>query len=117
MLPKKDGIALGFIDPFDFPLGTTKLDPGDALVLYTDGVNEAMNGDRKMFTTSAIGNTLRSISNGEGAEEICETVIHTVDEFVHGAPQSDDITLLVIRYCGPECSKIHAAPLQLSVPA
>jgi len=65
-----------------------------------------------MFTTSAIGNTLRTISNGKRAEEICETVINKFDEFVHGAPQSDDITLFVIRYCGPEYSNICTAPSQ-----
>jgi serine phosphatase RsbU (regulator of sigma subunit) len=116
MLQKKGGIALGFIDPYDFTVGTIKLEPGDALVLYTDGVNEAMNGERKMFTTSAIGNTLRTISDGKPAEEICETIINKVEEFVQGAPQSDDITLVVIRYCGPEASKASADPLQLSVP-
>jgi sigma-B regulation protein RsbU (phosphoserine phosphatase) len=116
MLQKKGGIALGFIDPYDFTVGTIKLEPGDALVLYTDGVNEAMNGDRRMFTTSAIGDTLRTISKDNPADRICQTIIGKVDEFVHGAPQSDDITLVVIRYCGPEASKASADPLQLSVP-
>jgi serine phosphatase RsbU (regulator of sigma subunit) len=116
MLQKKGGIALGFIDQYDFPVGTIKLDPGDALVLYTDGVNEAMNRDRQMFTTSAIGDTLRAISNGKPALWICEKIISKVDEFVHGAPQSDDITLVVIRYCGLEGSKASADPLQLNGP-
>jgi sigma-B regulation protein RsbU (phosphoserine phosphatase) len=115
MLQKKGGIALGFIDPYDFTVGTIKLDPGDALVLYTDGVNEAMNRDHQMFTTSAIGDTLRAISTGNPADRICETIISKVDEFVHGAPQSDDITLVVIRYCGPDGSKASADALQLTV--
>ncbi len=115
MLQKKGGIALGFIDPYDFTVGTIKLDPGDALVLYTDGVNEAMNPDHQMFTTSAIGDTLRTISNGNPADRICETIIGKVDEFVHGAPQSDDITLVVIRYFGPDGPKASAEALQLNV--
>ncbi len=74
-----------------------------------------MNPDHQMFTTSAIGDTLRTISIGHPADGICETIIGKVDEFVHGAPQSDDITLVVIRYCGPDCRKASTDALQLTV--
>jgi sigma-B regulation protein RsbU (phosphoserine phosphatase) len=110
MLKKNGGIALGFTDPYEFPIGTIKLDPGDVLVLYTDGVNEAMNCDRRMFTTSCIGDTLRTISIGKSAEGICETIISKVDEFVHGTPQSDDIAIVVIRFCDRKA----AVPAQLT---
>jgi sigma-B regulation protein RsbU (phosphoserine phosphatase) len=102
MLEKKGGIALGIFDDFDFQTGTIFLDPGDSLVLYTDGVNEAMNHDRQLFSTPAIAETLRTIRTGNAAAGICETVITSVDAFVKDAPQSDDITLLIIRYCGNE---------------
>lgn len=102
MLQKEGGVALGFFPEFEFPVGTIHLNSGDTLVLYTDGINEAMNSEHKMFTTTAIGETLRSLSGNNSSEKICEVMIRSVDEFVCGAPQSDDITLLVVRYCGPQ---------------
>jgi sigma-B regulation protein RsbU (phosphoserine phosphatase) len=106
MLEKKGGIALGVFDDFDFQTGTIFLQPGDSLVLYTDGVNEAMNGDRQLFSTPAIADTLRTVHSGNAAAGICETVITSVDAFVKDAPQSDDITLLIIRYCGAEGAQL-----------
>jgi sigma-B regulation protein RsbU (phosphoserine phosphatase) len=106
MLEKKGGIALGIFDDFDFQTGTIFLEPGDSLVLYTDGVNEAMNGDRQLFSTPAIADTLRTVRTGNAAAGICETVITSVDAFVKDAPQSDDITLLIIRYCGGENAQL-----------
>jgi len=84
---------------YEFRSGTIQLDPGDTLLLYTDGVNEAMNKNRQMFKVSAIEETLRAFSTGVPAESIGKTMIRKVEEFVGGAPQSDDITLLVVRYC------------------
>jgi len=89
-----------FFGDYDFEIGTIELDPGDALVLYTDGVNEAMNGSRQLFSTPAIEDTLRTVSSDKAAVGICESMITSVDAFVKGAPQSDDITVLIIRYCG-----------------
>jgi serine phosphatase RsbU (regulator of sigma subunit) len=101
MLEKKGGIALGVFDDYDFEIGTINLNPGDSLVLYTDGVNEAMNGERQLFSTPAIEKTLSTVSNDK-AVGICDRVMTSVDNFVKGAPQSDDITVLIIRYCGAE---------------
>ena len=100
MVKKKGGVALGVFGDYDFEIGTIELDPGDALVLYTDGVNEAMNGSRQLFSTPAIEDTLRTVSSDKAAVGICESMITSVDAFVKGAPQSDDITVLIIRYCG-----------------
>jgi sigma-B regulation protein RsbU (phosphoserine phosphatase) len=100
MLKKEGGVALGFMPDYEFRSGTIQLDPGDTLLLYTDGVNEAMNASRQMFKVSGIEETLRSFSNGVPAETVAGTMIRNVEEFAGGAPQSDDITVLVVRYCG-----------------
>jgi phosphoserine phosphatase RsbU/P len=113
MLQKEGGVALGFMKDYVFRSGTIQLDPGDTLLLYTDGVNEAMNGSRQQFKVSAIEETLRTFSNGVAAESIGKTMIRKVEEFVGGAPQSDDITLLVVRYCDRKAS---AGPARLTAP-
>ena len=102
MLEKEGGIALGFMDDFDFPNGKFQLNSGESLILYTDGVNEAMNVDSKMFKTSGIVDTLLSLGNGASAERQATTLVRRVHEFAASAPQSDDITVVVLRYCGPE---------------
>jgi hypothetical protein len=100
MVEKKTGMALAFMSDFPFSSGGIQLLPGDTLVLYTDGVNEAMNIDNKLFTAERIQSTLESLRDGESAEVTAKAVIQNVAEFVGDAPQSDDITILVVRYTG-----------------
>jgi sigma-B regulation protein RsbU (phosphoserine phosphatase) len=102
MLNKKGGVALGFLDDYVFPSGCIQLNPGDSLLLYTDGVNEARNIQNEMFARPAIGDTLCRISEMVSASIVVSTMLRRVQEFATGAPQSDDITLLAIQYRGRE---------------
>ncbi len=99
---KETGLALGITRDFKFPSGVIQLMPGDTLVLYTDGVNEAMNRERKMFSTERIGHTLIPFLGGAPASNVAKTIVADVVEYAAGAPQSDDITVLAIRYFGPQ---------------
>lgn len=100
MVEKVTGMALAFMEDFPFSGGEIQLQPGDALFLYTDGVNEAMNIDSKLFSDERIQATLEALRDGEPAEIVVKSVMQDVAEFVGSAPQSDDITILVIRYLG-----------------
>jgi len=102
MVEKKGGLALAVIDNYVFQAGEIQLEPGDALVLYTDGINEAMNMQRQLFKDSRIQATLESLRDGESAEVIVKTLMKNLSEFVGDAPQSDDITILVLRYMGTQ---------------
>jgi serine phosphatase RsbU (regulator of sigma subunit) len=100
MVDKKGGLALAVMEDYVFQAGDIQLEPGDALVLYTDGINEAMNVQRQLFKDSRIQATLESLCDGESAEIIVKTLMKNLSEFVGDAPQSDDITILVLRYMG-----------------
>jgi serine phosphatase RsbU (regulator of sigma subunit) len=100
MVEKVGGIALGIMRDHPFAAGSIHLDPGDTLLLYTDGVNEAMNNERKLFGTPTIGEVLRTLSKAPSAQDISTLITQRVKAFVAGAPQSDDITMLVVRYLG-----------------
>ncbi len=97
---KVGGVAMGFLPDVRFRSGTLQLSPGDALVLYTDGVNEAMNSGRQLFGADAIERTLSKLAHAASSEEIVQALLDDVSAFVGGAQQSDDITMLVIRYVG-----------------
>ena len=71
------------------------LDHGDTLVLYTDGVTEAMNKSFEEFGEQRLENVLKG--ELQDCQQIIETVKTQVEVFVDGAEQSDDITLLTLR--------------------
>jgi serine phosphatase RsbU (regulator of sigma subunit) len=97
---KKGGVALAFMEDYAFSIAEIQLEPGDSIMLYTDGVNEAMNLDREMFRDAGIQATLESLPHGETAEGIVRAIMRNVSNFVGKAPQSDDIAILVLRYNG-----------------
>jgi phosphoserine phosphatase RsbU/P len=100
MLQKKGGMALAFINDYSFSCGEIQLEPGDSLVLYTDGVNEAMNMNKELFKDSRMHATLESLPAGEDAHSVVNAILKDLSRFVGPAPQSDDITVLVLHYLG-----------------
>lgn len=97
---KVGGIVLGFMPDQKFSSGTIQLDPGDALVLYTDGVTEAMNVGHQLFGAEAIEKTLSRAGRAALSERIVKVLLDEMRGFVGEAHQSDDITMLVIKYLG-----------------
>ena len=77
------------------------LNPGDSLLVYTDGVTEASNSSREMFGEKRLVNALNQHPDAKTEEMICH--LHSeVDHFADGAEQFDDITMLCFRYNGAE---------------
>ncbi len=99
------GIAIGFDKGpvFENTLQEQRfpLEPGDRLVVFTDGVVEAMNEDNEEYGDDRL---LRLVL--EHAEctsgKFINLVVQDVEAFSGNAPQSDDITILTLRYLGPE---------------
>lgn len=100
-LPKLKGMALGVIGDAPFDAGRFRLAPGDALVLFTDGVSEAANADDDLFTTARIETALATARPDTTARRLAEGLADDVRVFVGATPQSDDIAILVVRYEGP----------------
>ena len=86
----------GALKGIEFKENTLQLDHGDTLVMYTDGVPEAMKPTREVFGMKRFGNTLSGLI-GKSSQEVVETVKAEVADFIGDDEQSDDITLLVVK--------------------
>ena len=96
LLPLTGGIALGIVSDLAYGQNSVVLDHGETLVLYIDGVTEAMNGEGEQFGIER----LRKVFSGRApkdANEAAHKVFEAVNTFADGAAQSDDITCLTLR--------------------
>jgi serine phosphatase RsbU (regulator of sigma subunit) len=90
------GPILGALHNLEWTLGERTLEPGDALVLYSDGVTEAMNPSQELFGEDRLLASVRK-SEGHGALKIVSSITREVDRFARGTKQSDDISIFVLR--------------------
>ena len=90
------GVALGVMSGLDYQEDQSTLNPGDTLILYTDGVSEAMNAEGEEFGVERL-QQLFANQPPSSARMAIETVLQGVSDFAGGTPQSDDVTCLVLR--------------------
>jgi serine phosphatase RsbU (regulator of sigma subunit) len=95
------GPPLCTIENYPYQTLRTRLTPADSLVLVSDGVPEAMNRAGELFGRASVGRMLAAMPAGLSAEERVNAVNAEVRKFSEGAEQSDDITVLVVRWYGP----------------
>jgi sigma-B regulation protein RsbU (phosphoserine phosphatase) len=89
------GMPLGMFAHEVWPSQAVQLDPGDVLLLYTDGITEARNDRRAFFGEERLLETL-SAHRGDRARQIEGAIMGAVDEFMGYSVRSDDITLAVV---------------------
>ncbi|MEI8342058.1 MAG: PP2C family protein-serine/threonine phosphatase [Verrucomicrobiota bacterium] len=92
----KLGTALGMEPGMDFEQTSLILEPGDTLVLYTDGVTEAFNAQDECYGDDRLLAGLGEWA-GQNARAVTASLLQNVRAFAAGAPQSDDIAALVLR--------------------
>lgn len=92
-------IILGVYDDFTFKTEKTRLNPQEGILLYTDGVTEAFNMKGDEYSDDRLMKLLSTFENFD-AQKVVNSVVEDVKLFSHGAPQSDDITLLYFKYLG-----------------
>ncbi|WP_051330358.1 PP2C family protein-serine/threonine phosphatase [Niveispirillum irakense] len=97
---KVPGLVLGAMDDYDYQAGRIMLSPGDTLLLYTDGITEAMDPTGRTFTYEGLLERLMAMPADLTPRGVNGWVRDSVAAFAEGAEQSDDLTLLTIRYLG-----------------
>ena len=96
LLPATGGIALGVAPKFQYEESSVILDPGDTLVLYTDGVTEAMNAEGEEFRLDRLRDLFANVPP-RNPKETNAAIFEAVSAFAGDTPQSDDITCLACR--------------------
>src|SRR5436305_3873515 len=95
------GVVLGLFDQATFDEETVKLEPGDLVVAFSDGVTEALNPAGDEFTDDRL---IASVTKHRVAtpQAAVEALLADVRTFCEDATQSDDVTILLVRYDGPK---------------
>ncbi len=93
------GPVIGLIEAAPFDEGTDQLDPGDVVLIFSDGVSEAFSIAGEEFGEARVIEVATAAPNA-AAQALVERMIVAVRAFTKGAVQSDDITVMVIRYLG-----------------
>ena len=99
LIKDKHGFVIGGIDGIKYKEYELIMKPGAKLFLYTDGVPEATNANNELFGTERMLSALNG-SNSATPEELLKNVRTAVDNFVNGAEQFDDLTMLGLEYKG-----------------
>ena len=95
-LPTMQDPMMGAIDGIAYHEASTQLEPGDALVMFTDGVTEALNKDNEEFGEKRLEETIADVAM-HNCQQIIEAIKADVATFADGAEQSDDITVLALK--------------------
>jgi sigma-B regulation protein RsbU (phosphoserine phosphatase) len=93
------GVPVGLLEGSKYELAGRQLSPGEKVVIYTDGVTEAQDARGAFFGRKRLFDLVRA-NAGASSSELHDAIQGAVREFTEGAPQSDDITLVVLDYRG-----------------
>ena len=95
-LDTENGIMAGSFEDVDFPEYKVKMNPGDCLFMYTDGVTEAENKSGELFGETRLEQVLLK-NKACGADNLLKAVTEEINAFAQGAEQSDDMTTLALQ--------------------
>lgn len=98
-LEYRGGMVLGVMEKNEYEAGRVGIEPGDRPFLYTDGVSEARDSKEGVFSEQRLEGLFRQTS-GSSLPEVISRVLDEVKEFSIGMPQTDDVTVLALRYVG-----------------
>ena len=100
-LYSEGSLPLGLLPQAEYTTSSLQLEPEDTLVLFSDGITEAQDPERNLFEVEGLKDAIECC-NGMPLDNMQQAVLQAVQKFMCGDCQSDDITLLLVRYRTPE---------------
>lgn len=94
-IPHSPGMALGLWDEITLDERSVQLLPGDTLLLYTDGMTDCRDPKGESFGLDRIKTTLSGYANFN-AQQVCDHMLNTLNQFRDGSKQDDDVTLVAV---------------------
>jgi sigma-B regulation protein RsbU (phosphoserine phosphatase) len=96
MMLKNTGMPLGLFDDQDWQQRKIQMDPGDLLVMYTDGVTDAQNPLNELYGMDRFSNTIQA-HRKRPPSELVKFILEDIDRFLDGSPQPDDLAMVILR--------------------
>jgi len=93
---KNTGMPLGLVDDQEWQQRKFQLDPGDIIVMYTDGITDAQSPLNELYGMERFSETIQTNRERPPAE-LEKLVIADIDRFLDGAPQPDDMAMVILR--------------------
>jgi sigma-B regulation protein RsbU (phosphoserine phosphatase) len=98
-LEMTNGMALGVVEDFSYQSKKFVLQKGETIFLYTDGVTEAMNEKEELFSEERLKKDINALKD-KPIQEVAADITEKVKAFSQGVPQTDDITMMILRFYG-----------------
>ena len=98
---ERGGTVVGILETADFEECSLALTPGDRVLFYTDGINEAANESGELFGEERLYQLMDSLPGELSARETTERVLEGVRGFLDGTEAGDDMTVMVLRVLEP----------------
>ena len=92
-------MPVGFFSHAPYADQTEQLQPGDVLIVYTDGVTEALDVQGQEFGEERLTDILKQ-RHSEDASTVLDEIVNAVQTFARGAAQHDDVTAMVVKFTG-----------------
>jgi sigma-B regulation protein RsbU (phosphoserine phosphatase) len=102
LLPEKSGPMVGVFEALEYRTFTTQLMPGEGILLYTDGVTDAMDKSEEFFGEQRLEKCLAEHASNPVAD-LVHSLHAAIDDFSQQAPRFDDVTVLALRYLVSAC--------------
>ena len=107
VLLERGGLVLGVMESAHYEEDAINLETGDRVVLYTDGITEAVNAEGELYGEDRLHAVIRDLSHDLTAREVADAILEALAAFRNGIEARDDMTLMVLRVLEPEPARVE----------